>query len=205
MGPAIAEAGQNVARSIAASQTAVERKQQELGLRLLESQIGETDARRDYYISEAARARQGANAAQTFPMAEGGPVTVGELEVSDTLRGQAVVNPTEAYSRSQERSDTAASSTPLWRAFEYAPGKMMVLPGGMTGDPSEALETLAESPLLGAMVLMENERRSPGFIREFLTERVPGGRTVVGYWDWAGRAAQFLEDWARGRKGRVLP
>lgn len=185
MGPAIADAGQNVARAIGAQMTAEERQQHALGLRLLESQIAETDARRDYYLSEAARNAQAGVSAQTFPLQMGGPITVGELDASDAYRGMTNVEPTVTYSRSGADDSVAASSTPLWRSFEVRPGFQMLLPGGQTGDASEALESLGESPLLMMATLMENQKRNPRFLREVSDAYIPG-------LEWLRRAATDL-------------
>lgn len=180
MGPAIAQAGQEVGRAVQAQQTAVERTQQALGLKLLESQIGETDARRDYYIAEAARARQSGLQAQTFPMQTGGPVTVGELDASDAMRGQVEMQAPIMPTRSSDNSSVMSGTIPLWRRVEVQPGINMVVPGGLQGDTAEVLETLGESPILMWMSAMESEKQYPGFLRWWSDEYLPGLKSARG-------------------------
>lgn len=163
MGQAVADAGQHISRSVAATQTAQEREQNALGLELLRSQIGETDARRDYYLSEAARARQANGQAATFPMAEGGGVTVGELQAPDVLRGQVEVVPSQVGTASLDDLSVGAGTNYAWRRYNLGDGFEVLLPGGPQGNIEEALESVTESIPAMAAVIAENMARNPGF------------------------------------------
>lgn len=170
IGSSLSEAGQNVGRAVAAQMTAPEREAQLLGLQALRSQIGESDARRELALSEAARNLQEMNAVKTFPVetddwflrnfgasADAARSTEGTVLPESVVRsGYIVSKPPTVYEQTSGDSSTAAGNTPFWRTFQLRPDMQIRLPGGMSGDPSEALESVSESAVLMAMVMEEN-------------------------------------------------
>lgn len=219
LGPAISEAGQNLGRAVSAQQTPVERQMQELGLRLLQSQIGETDARRELALSEAERNRR--EPATTFPVddwwsANFGAAAPSEV-TSESVRPAGIVKPVAPDVVAHSVIPTAdpslmAGDTPMWRSFRITPDVSIVLPGGVSGDAAEVLESLAESPVMSMMVYQENVRRFGKDWTDRMFERyVPGwGREgwlkrsynyVVKPWvDLPGRINRRLNDrWNRNK------
>lgn len=187
VGDALSSAGQNLGRAVAAQQTAAERAQEALGLQLLQSQIAESDARRELYASEAARNRQGV-AAATFPMEGGGPVVVGELDAPDVMRGMTEVVTTQTPTRSEEASFLQAGVAPGLREYEMPFGMKVLLPATSSGDSSEAFESL-ESPITAGAVLMANLAHY-------------GSKGIDALWRWArengsARARQNVREYRR--------
>lgn len=165
-GPAIAEAGQSVARSISASGTKAQRQAEVLNLELLKRNIAESDARRELLNAEAALARQNAVSAKGVPVpgldeftALGGDFSM----LSGGIPGftPQAVSPKGAtvYPQSAGDESTIAGFTPLWREFLIGDGRRIVLPGGASGDVAEVLESVSESLPLMAMVYQENINR----------------------------------------------
>lgn len=159
----MASLGQSISGAI---QTKEAREAQQLSLELLRSQIGETDARRDYYSSEAARARQAAGVTPNFPRSEqfqDVPGTVGRVQV----------DPASVISRSHTDDSMTAGVNPAWSRFRLAPDLEVVLPSVEGGGMSESAEALSESLLLMALTVQENRRRygpeqADKFMRRYL-------------------------------------
>lgn len=165
VGPALAEAGQSVARGIQATSTKYERELQALTLAELKSRIAETDARRMLLDAEAAKARQESGAAAPFPSALDEYTALGGsfATLSGGVPGwdQGAVNPkgADVLSQSPQDSSTMAGYTPLWREYIIGEGRRIALPGGTGGDAAEVLESIGESIPMMAMVFQENVRR----------------------------------------------
>lgn len=155
MGDALSAAGQNIGSAVAAQKTAQERAHDALGLALLQSQIEESDARKLLYLSEAARNSQAASSSATFPLQEGGPVVVGELDAPDVMRGMTEVVTTQMPTRSASASYLQAGTPPGLREYEMPGGLRVLLPATSSGDSSEAFESL-ESPITALAVLGAN-------------------------------------------------
>lgn len=155
-GAALAEAGQHVGRAVAAQMTPGERAAQEMQLKLGEAQLEESDARRIYYLSEAARTLGPSQVGPGMP-------TVNEAEAAGVLPGQVQVQPTVFPTVSGSDPSVMAGDPALWREFSIGNGQKILLPGGVSGDASEALESVSESIPLSMAVLLENIARNPSF------------------------------------------
>lgn len=177
MGPAIAEAGQNIGRAVQATSVPKLTEIDQLQAEYLRAQIREADARTGLLDSEAARnAQDAANKilvnATTMPDLFGLEAAAGDLQkysagsgfVHQLGAGQAV--PTNAVTVQAPpmpitTSDPSvmAGDPAMWRQFNLGDGMSIYLPGGIQGDATEVLESLAESPLLMWAVIKENTRR----------------------------------------------
>lgn len=192
VGPALAEAGQSIGNAIARQETDQQRRANELQLQLLQSQIHETDARRDFILSEAARNRQGAVGSPAFPAvddedpgARGAvphwvnsfPKATGGIPYGPDLQ------PYVQTDRSFSRAISAESPTPMWRRFRLSGGDEMILPTS-SADAAEALESISESyPLMWA-VYQENKAVYGEARAERIAERyfVPDAWTETKRW-----------------------
>lgn len=167
MGPAIADAGQSIGRAVASSATQQERVAQALSLKLLESQIGETDARRDLALSEAARNAQALgppmpNASDYLPDASYmafNPFRSESFAVQDDNRLRGIVNAKapDMEFPSSARTDTIAGVPGFWREFQLDGGRRIALPNASS--VGEALESASESLPLMVMIYNENKAR----------------------------------------------
>lgn len=165
IGPALSEAGQNVGRAVSAQMTSSQRQLQQLALAQAQKGLEETDARIALLRSEEFRNMQEANSAKTFPVADDWSVStfgnqLPQSYVPEVKDLSGMVNPKAPdliYHTAGDVS-TMAGETPLWRRFVVAPGVSLKLPGGVSGDAAEVLESLAESPLMMAAVMAENSK-----------------------------------------------
>lgn len=156
MGPALSEAGQHIGRAVSAGQTAAERQIADLQIEAARKGIEEADARIGALNSEAFRNMQEANAATAFPSTVPNPLSpvVPEGQAPSTLRGMTQVTPTETPTIREP--GIMAGTAPLFREFEMPGGLKMLLPGGIQGDASEALESVAENEAVLAAVIGYN-------------------------------------------------
>lgn len=176
MGPAISEAGQAIGRAVAATSAPKLSELDQANLALLKLQMAETDARIGYINSETQRnINESVNrtlvGATSLPDLGGLDHAGGDIQRYGA--GGGYVQPVDGQSVPQglvtvqappiavtAKGDTSriAGDPALWRAFD-AGGMKIFLPGGIQGDATEVLETLAESPLMMYMVYRENLRR----------------------------------------------
>lgn len=168
MGPAVAEAGQNIGRAISAQQTQAEKVATGLQLKLLESQIGETDARKDYYRSLAHTGNQPGT--QSFPYVDDGSSV--QLESSPMPQGQVTVKAPEVFQESLGQDGVVAGMPPGYRKFNMG-GFPVYLPTS-SGDPAEALESITESLPLMWIVYKDNVQfQGQEWGNEFLRRYMP--------------------------------
>lgn len=174
-GPDMSHMGQSIGGALAGVQTKSERAQSQLEKAALLSGLAESDARRGLLEAQAAeiRARHSGGMPENLSGAFQG-VAAPERAAASVLPGMVDVIPAQQPTVSSEGTSVAAGDPALWRRFQLQDGRPIYLPGGMTGDASEALESLGESPMLMMTVLSENERRNPGFMRWITDEYVPG-------------------------------
>lgn len=155
-GASLAEAGQHIGRAVAAQMTPEEREAQAMQLRLGEAQLAESDARRVYYLSEAARTLS--------PSQVGAPMGVVDESVApEVIPGQVQVQAPVFPAVKADDASVIAGDPALWRRFNVGDGQTILLPGGVSGDAAEALESVSESIPLSVAVLLENIARNPGF------------------------------------------
>lgn len=169
-GPALSAAGQDIGRAIGAKMSSAEREQRGLELAALRANIAESDARRDLLTAQAARERQESLVTTPFPAG----VSLGTTSDTAIHHGAAhmatagFVEPgfqTAVGSEMTDRSVTPHAG-PLWNRFMITPDLPIWLPGGITGDAAEALESLGESPILMGVTVLENLKRNPSFLHD---------------------------------------
>lgn len=147
LGRAIADAGQSIGRGLQAQQTPAERAIQQANLALLQSQLGESDARRQLLIAQAAKLAQEAVASKplptTVPNAYGslvGPATGAVDYAGHPLSVDALeITPEKIVSRSSiDPGQTAGREHPGMREFRFPGGHRELLPAADgSGVPEE--------------------------------------------------------------------
>lgn len=162
-GAGIADAGQHLGRAVTAALQPSERALQAAQLRSLQAQANRDDAQAMLFASQAARARQEANQSAPIDITPGFQVdteVAGQgLVFSDT--GQGVPLPPEAPPFTSWVSAKPVQSA--WDRYQVAPNAQMLLPAG--GSMSEALESVSEGLLLGALIVGMNARHyGPGWL-----------------------------------------
>lgn len=176
----IGEMGQNVGRAVAAQQTSVQRERDLLALQLLAAQIGESDARRQVLLSEAARRSNVASA--PFPESvdpatglvgsgaggdSGASLIYQGAQESGFRYGQQnrfQFKPTEIVATNPHDVATVAGPPGAhWQAYTLDAGDgdrrplHIDLPAGSS--PSEAWESLGESAVLLGLVVKRNAQK----------------------------------------------
>lgn len=193
VGPAIADAGQNLSRSIAATQTRAEQIMQDLAIEQARQNIKLTEAQRMAIDAEEARRRQQVgivHESQAAPFAELGQAS-GAAKA--TTKDATVITP-------KLDPSVAKGPTPLWRPFQAAPGRVVYLPGGISGDAAEVLESVSESWPMMWMVYTENvKRQGVEWGDWFVNKYVPGG-SVFDFAKGRERRRKFRESFNMGTK-----
>lgn len=208
MGQSMAEAGQGIARAASRSMSAHERAMQQLALISAEKGLEESDARISVLRSEAFRNMQEANEVKTFPVpdpfwdqfgAAASERVLGAPEGSVPV-GRVTPKAPDVLSAAPSDVSAMAGVTPLWRQFQLAPGLPIDLPGGVSGDAAEVLESLAESPALMAIVLKHNADKYGPEWRAKAMGQVPGWSALKKVWS----SLPFVRIWG-GSPGKSRP
>lgn len=213
IGPAISDMGQNIGRAVAAQSTSVERKMQALSLASMANQVKEGDLRNQLLEREVnALSDQGF---KTFPVPDTTEVDVMESHPDVISRaGSAGMEwmdprstPAQSFPGLNPRGGDLSVNRfayPMWTEFTIGRGQKIVLPGGTQGDPAEALESLAESPVLMYWTYRENvERYGPKFADQMFSIFV--GQPVsdaLGWWktnpiDWTKQQWEKFKEYRR--------
>lgn len=159
LGPSLAEAGQNISNAIVRSKGNTERLSEDLSLRLMRSQIGETDARRNYYDSLAAQNNQArlAGGSGLGPQMEDMP---GQ---SPEIPGTGVIDLSGSKQVTAKKGDPSSrAGTHTWNELSILDpkGKLpMFVPG--RGD-EHPMETMSESGTLGEIRIMIQDAKRYG-------------------------------------------
>lgn len=196
VGPAIQQAGQSISRAVGAQANSLERQAQLLSLKLLESQIGETDARKLLARAEAWRAlNESKNPA--FP-----PVNMPESaligEAASTIGGAELTAPKVNMSRPGSSGGIVAGpANPSLREYALPDGFKIMLPDASS--LGEALEPLSESWALAYGVYRENARvYGDKWTREFIRRYQP--QWITRFDDWFLGAQKRKEEWYKSPK-----
>lgn len=215
LGPALADAGQNIGNAVARMQTGDMRKRTQLELALLASQVAETDARRDMYLSESARNRAagqigglGLNLESSIPGQTPNPPGVGVYDVKPSQTKTSMPG---------DLSITAGPNDPYYQRMDVGPGLKMLLPRIEGDSPGEVLNEMGPIDYLGLLLKNQvywSKRGDPDWLHEYVSQQhlggVPGaGRKKSGLTSRSGRdkVRKFFQgdewlpaDWYRPRK-----
>lgn len=156
-GAQLSNAGQSLGSAATRLLDPYLRKEKELQLKLLSSQVGESDARKNYYDAIAAKERQaglssvGSNLGIMDEMSGGKPglvghVSIGELkEVNESEpAGQGIINlkPSEQKTSKHGDSGVMAGEAPGFQEFILPGGQPIQLPASEEGSLSEIMEAV---------------------------------------------------------------
>jgi hypothetical protein len=185
LGPAMAEAGQAISQGIRRIGS-VERQREELDLALLSSQIAESDARREMYLSEAARNRQSGNATpglgimnETGVLPEGQAPNVTGLSSLAPGSGYIDVKPMEVHSPKSGDQSMVAGDHSYYQKFNVAPGMPFEIPVTEGESPTEVLENMSLGEYYG--LLRRNQMKYGNrWLGDFLKLRYLGERPAPG-------------------------
>lgn len=202
MGPALAQAGQDIGRAMAAQETQEERNARALAGKLLESQIRETDARAGLARAETLNVLRGAG--NPFP-----EVNMPESKLigdsASTSGGAELIPSKVTMSRPTDSGIVAGPANPAMREFVLPGGFKMMLPDASS--LGEALESVSESAILAWGIYKENSRLyGPEWEKQF--KRRYGVDWIMKLQDMIGRSQDRIRNAPFKRntgKGNFLP
>lgn len=178
VGPALGQMGQNLGQAVNRMLDGPARERIALEHKLLESQIGESDARKDLYLSEAARNRQ--QPAAPMPglgIVPEGKVSVGPVEIegqNPDVRGQGYVErkPMEETSAKLGHPDTVAGEHPGYQEVMYR-GMPMLLPV-LQGESAEEILSEMSMPTFVGLIALNAKTYGGNWARDFVRLRYMG-------------------------------
>jgi len=195
IGDSLAAAGQDIGRAVSARMNPVQREAIKLELQQKQADLDRTHAEtryietnmRDVWASRLARIND--QISQPLPQFnQGEGVALGNFSTADSAP-PGRMKPDAATSISSSITDPgiAHGTTPMVRQFTLPGGLPILLPGGMSGDPSEALETLSESPLMmWSVYKMNREKFGPEWASKFRAKYL-WGDSFESLWKWSAR------------------
>lgn len=204
---ALGEAGQTIARSVAATSTPEEKQMTQLALQSAQARVRSDNAMADYYSSLAARTRQEANSAQTFPLETGLPGLDGQglswlgdypegflssdsgRGLDSPLSGRFVEKAPTVSSHAVGQPHVSSGTKPGWDNYNLGPGLDIQLP--TSSNMGEALEPISESPrLLVPIIVGHNvEQYGPQWLTR-MWDLYTSGYKAVG-----GKMGNDFESW----------
>lgn len=194
LGDSLAAAGQDIGRAVAARGTPTQRAAIQLELSQRTAELEKTKAETRYIEANMrdlwARRLQTINEQISQPIPEfNQPEKVAVSGLSRaTSAAPGFLKPDAATSISAAVGDpgVAHGTTPMVRQFTLPNGQPILLPGGMSGDPSEALESLAESPvLMWSVYKLNRDRFGADWASKFRRDYLWGGFESA--WMWSAR------------------
>lgn len=192
IGPALADAGQSVATAAARMKEPSDVARENIDLMLAKSQLAESDARRELYLSEAARNRQaaqtgGGGTLGTGIQLEGSAGTGPKKEMSLSSQkinppGTGVINvkPVDQASAKINHPEVVAGRHPYWQEFEIHPGMPMLLPQVAGESPAEILNEMSYQDYAG-LLMLNSERYGKGWMKDFVRLRYFGQKPEFSY------------------------
>lgn len=205
LGSDLSAAGQNIGAALERQLTPVQKQMLALEVQQKQAELRKVIKEGDYLDAEMSRIRSdrlrsiNEQISAPIPSAnvkeQGGAGSVFAGQVSTKLPPPGLIKQDAATSYSTTPGDPslAGAATPSMREFTLPGNLPILLPGGMSGDPSEALETLAESPLLMWSVYRANvQKYGPSWGRQF-RRMFLWPEAATKYWDASGRAARYIQ------------
>jgi len=200
-GEGLAQAGQDIGNAISRRMTPSQKAAAAQQLQLHNATLSKLGAETRYIETEIARinadrlARINEQIAQPIPEVNGkesgspGTIFGGQAikDANGVPTGFITPKAPGTYSATSTNPGIAAGTTPVMRQFRLPDGLPIMLPGGMEGDPSEALESLTESPMmLWAVYKANREHYGPEWASKFRARYMWGDR-FESFWKWSAR------------------
>lgn len=172
MGRAMGEAGQSIGRAIATRQSETEKMKDQLELKLLTANIGEADARKEYYLSEAARNRE-PRSVPTGLGVKSEAVPEGQAP-NVSGRGLFELVAPQVFSAKVGREDVKAGTNVGLEERMLAPGFPILLPDTGQESPEEVISEMSFPAWLGLLIRNAQEY-GEGWLEDMIGLRY-GGR-----------------------------
>lgn len=168
LGEAIARAGQDVGRAVAAQETAEQREIRALEMEAVRARAQNDFAQASYWDAQTAKLR-GMNPPAQSTVHQGTPNVYQPIEgFYDRSRIEAA----PVHSRASNAPEAAAASTPFWRTYEIAPGRVIDLPFSEE-QPLEGLESVSAQAMWPLVIAQNMRRYGPEWLGEMASILMP--------------------------------
>jgi len=199
LGESLSAAGQNIGAAVAARMTPVQKRVLDLELAQKQADLDKTFAETSYIQAERLRAIQGQFQwlPETNVKESGSPSTVFGGQAIPLSRGvpSDYVTPKapDLPSASSGNPGIMAGTAPAMREFNWPGLGPVLLPGGVSGDAAEALESASESIPVMLAIVNANYRKYGAQKAHDLINLFTGGA-----WKWSGRNTKSFVEFMRG-------
>lgn len=161
MGRALAQAGQDIGRSVSATETPEQRQMRMVQMRLAESQANRNDAESAVAWNQVMRDYQGNQAQPGMPTSavvhrDNANVVVNPIRQHPLTIDHVELQPDPQGSVRSSNPGIRSATNALMSEYTSPTGLKILLPGNGQGSASESLESVAESHALLAWVISEN-------------------------------------------------
>lgn len=189
MGDALARAGQDVARAVAAGQTTEQRQRAVAELKVMEARADNDFAQAAYWRSKASGLTSNANPVDIM---QGTPNVEGAVPHGHFF-DRSRIRPSDVFSRSSNDPSAAAGTGPFWRSYQLTRhGFVVDLPWSEEG-PSETMQDMPawfwpvvirhNTDKYGASWLSHAASMFPG-VKELDSAARSAASSVRGAWQW---------------------
>lgn len=174
MSEAFSQAGQNISTAVARMQTTAQAARNTMEMKLLESQIGENDARKSHIQAQTAQLQQARQTGLGVQSEDGNSLGVaGQHPNPPGNVGIIDMQAPTQYSRKKGHPDTKAGSNPGYEERELAPGFFMQVPDVGGESPEEIFSEMSIAAFNG-LIQKNGTLYGPGWIEDFMRLRYLG-------------------------------
>lgn len=173
LGPSIAQAGQDIGSAVSRMQTPSQRAKDVLELELLASQKGETDARKDLLVAEAAKIRQAGVGGIGTQMEGGSPVGIEGQVPNPSGVGVIDIEPAKVVSPKVAHPEAQAGQNPYYEEQLLAPDFPIMLPRTQGESAEEIISEMSPGAWLG-LLLRNSKIYGEGWLEDLLRSRYLG-------------------------------
>lgn len=170
VGPSLAEAGQSLGGAISRMGDVALKNKMILENKLLESQIGESDARKGLYQAEASKIMQQGQTGLGIQSEFQGPVIEGQ---HPNPPGFIDINPAPVVSSKSGHPESQAGLNPFFEEQLLAPGFPIMLPRTQGESAEEIISEMSPAAWLG-LLLRNSEMYGKGWLEDLMRFRYLG-------------------------------
>lgn len=177
LGPSIINAGQSLGNAITRLETQDDRRKKVLDTALVMSQLSESDARRQMYLSEAQKNAQASGVGGLGIQSEGKPSTMplGLESQAPNPTGVGIIDvkPQSVVTTKAGRPDVTAGINPTHEERMIAPGFPMLVPR-LEGESLEEILSEMSYPAFAGLMLRNAEKYGKSWLEDYLKLRYLG-------------------------------
>jgi len=181
LGEGVRQAGQHISQTFERPTSDLEKQKHQMDMAMAAASLGESDARRQYYLSMAAKERQQDQITGLGLHQEGAANTGVEGQTANPP-GMGVYNlkAAEVVTTKKGRPDMSAGTNPAYEERYVDKSLPMIMPRAEGDSPEEILDGMSWPAYVGLMLRNAREY-GPGWLEEFVNSRYFGKRAAGRY------------------------